>query len=176
MLGLGVALVCVHHVVAVAVMSVDLGSEWMKVAVVSPGVPMEIALNPESKRKTSVAVSMKDGERKFGSDAMVVCVKSPKHCYRYLLDLLGKKLDHPAVAAYQARFPMYKLEADPDRGTVVFRHDEDTVYSVEELLGMILAHAKSQAESYTGQTVRCEYPGIQYLDQLFIAGHFAGTP
>ena len=156
MLGLGVALVCVHHVVAVAVMSVDLGSEWMKVAVVSPGVPMEIALNPESKRKTSVAVSMKDGERKFGSDAMVVCVKSPKHCYRYLLDLLGKKLDHPAVAAYQARFPMYKLEADPDRGTVVFRHDEDTVYSVEELLGMILAHAKSQAESYTGQTVRCD--------------------
>ena len=115
-----------------------------------PGVPMEIALNPESKRKTSVAVSMKDGERKFGSDAMVVCVKSPKHCYHYLLDLLGKKLDHPAVLAYQKRFPQYKLEADEERGTVVFRHDEETTYSVEELLGMILAHAKTQAETYTG--------------------------
>ena len=33
--GLGVLLVCLHHVAAVAVMSVDLGSEWMKVAVVS---------------------------------------------------------------------------------------------------------------------------------------------
>jgi len=152
--GLGVLLVCLHHVAAVAVMSVDLGSEWMKVAVVSPGVPMEIALNPESKRKTSVAVSIKDGERKFGSDAMVVCVKSPKNCYYYLLDLLGKKIDHPAVKAYQARFPQYKLEADSERGTVVFRHDEDTSYSVEELLGMILAHAKTQAESYTGQPVR----------------------
>ena len=115
---------------------------------------MEIALNPESKRKTSVAVSIKDGERKFGSDAMVVCVKSPKHCYYYLLDLLGKKLDHPLVVAYQQRFPYYKLEADPERGTVMFRHDEDTVYSVEELLGMILAHAKTQAETYTGQAVR----------------------
>lgn len=30
---------------SVAVMSVDLGSEWMKVAIVKPGVPMEIALN-----------------------------------------------------------------------------------------------------------------------------------
>ena len=34
-LGLGVALVCVQHVMAVGVMSVDLGSQWMKVAVVS---------------------------------------------------------------------------------------------------------------------------------------------
>ena len=111
---------------------------------------MEIALNPESKRKTSVAVSMKDGERKFGSDAMVVCVKSLQHCYHYPLDLL----EQPAVAAYQARFPQYKLEADPERGTVMFRHDEETIYSVEELLGMILAHAKTQAETYTGQAVR----------------------
>ena len=39
---------------------------------------MEIVLNPESKRKTNMVVSMKDGERKFGSDAMNVCVKSPK--------------------------------------------------------------------------------------------------
>lgn len=138
----------------VAVMSVDIGSEWMKVAVVSPGVPMEIALNPESKRKTSVAVSIKDGERKFGSDAMAVCVKSPKHCYVYLLDLLGKKVDHPLVKSYKTRFPQYRIEADPVRGTVVFRHDEDTTYSVEELVGMLLSHAKTQAESFTEQTVK----------------------
>lgn len=30
---------------SIAVMSVDLGSEWMKIAIVKPGVPMEIALN-----------------------------------------------------------------------------------------------------------------------------------
>lgn len=29
----------------VAVMAVDLGSEWMKMAIVKPGVPMEIVLN-----------------------------------------------------------------------------------------------------------------------------------
>lgn len=31
--------------VSVAVMSIDLGSEWMKMAIVKPGVPMEIVLN-----------------------------------------------------------------------------------------------------------------------------------
>jgi len=149
-----IALVVLDTAVGVSVMSVDIGAEWMKVAVVSPGVPMEIALNPETKRKTSVAVSIKDGERKFGSDAMGVCVKSPKHCYVYLLDLLGKKVEHPLVKAYKERFPQYIIEADPERGTVVFRHDEETTYSVEELIGMVLAHAKTQAESFTEQTVK----------------------
>lgn len=40
--------VCVLYFVfevSVAVMSVDLGSEWMKMAIVKPGVPMEIVLN-----------------------------------------------------------------------------------------------------------------------------------
>merc|ERR1712142_311091 len=71
-----------------------------------------------------------------------------------LLDLLGKKVDHPLVKSYQARFPQYKIEADPERGTVMFRHDSETVYSVEELLGMIFVHAKTQAETFTEQAVK----------------------
>jgi hypothetical protein len=39
-------------------------------------------------------------------------------------------------------------------GTVQFRLDEDTAYSVEELLGMILAHAKQQAEDFTQQKIK----------------------
>merc|ERR1719211_560873 len=85
---------------------------------------------------------------------MVVCVKKPKYCYAYLLDLLGKKVDHPIVTAYKARFPQYEIEADPIRGTVIFRHDSETTYSVEELLGMILSHAKTQAETFTEQPIK----------------------
>jgi len=145
-----------YSVSGIAVMSVDLGSEWMKIAVVSPGVPMEIVLNPESKRKTSMAVSLKDGERKYGSDAMTVCVKSPKHCYRYLLDLLGKKADHPLVSDYKTRFPEHAISACPERGTVLFTSPDspETTYSVEELVGMMLAHAKQQAEVYTEQNIK----------------------
>ena len=46
-------------------------------------------LNPESKRKTAVAVSLRDGERTFGSDALSAGVRFPKTCYFYLLDLLA---------------------------------------------------------------------------------------
>jgi len=136
-----------------AVMSVDLGCEWMKIAVVSPGVPMEIVLNPESKRKTSVAVSLQGGERKFGSDAMNVCVKSPKNCYTHLVDLLGKKTDNPMVELYKARFPHHNIR-ESDRGTVEFVLSDDVSYTVEELLGMIFSHAKLQAETYAEQKIK----------------------
>jgi hypoxia up-regulated 1 len=35
----------VFTVDSLAVMSVDLGTEFMKIAIVKPGIPMEIALN-----------------------------------------------------------------------------------------------------------------------------------
>uniref|UniRef100_A0A0K2TA14 Hypoxia up-regulated protein 1 n=1 Tax=Lepeophtheirus salmonis TaxID=72036 RepID=A0A0K2TA14_LEPSM len=137
-----------------AVMSVDLGSEWFKVAVVSPGVPMEIALNVESKRKTATTVSFRDGERAFGSEALQNCVKYPKTCYVYFIDLLAKSIDHPVVQNFKEKFPYYDLEEDPSTGGVRFKHAENEYYTPEELLSMILTHARSIAESYTGQKIK----------------------
>ena len=113
-----------------------------------PGVPMEIALNIESKRKTATVVAFRDGQRSFGDEALGIGVKFPNLCYSYFLDLLGKKMDHPAVTSFQERFPHYTLESDPVRGTVVFRHNETTTYSPEELLGMLISHAQFIAERY----------------------------
>lgn len=93
---------------AAAVMSVDLGTEWMKVGVVSPGVPMEIALNRESKRKTPAILAFRDGLRTFGEDAVTVGIREPAAAYGYLLDLLGKTIDNPIVDLY--RCVMKKLD------------------------------------------------------------------
>ncbi|XP_071440991.1 hypoxia up-regulated protein 1, partial [Hetaerina americana] len=134
----------------IAVMSVDLGSEWMKIAIVSPGVPMEIALNKESKRKTPVAVAFRDGERSFGEDAAALGVRFPANAYAYLPLLLGQKVNSSAVRLYRKRFPYHKIVADPDRGTVVFQHDSGTQYSVEELVGMLLEVARGTAQSAAG--------------------------
>ncbi|KAI4462648.1 hsc70cb isoform g-related [Holotrichia oblita] len=76
-------------------MSIDFGSEWMKIGIVSPGVPMEIALNKESKRKTPTIISYRDNIRTFGEDAQTVGIRFPKNSYQYLLDLLGKGINHP---------------------------------------------------------------------------------
>lgn len=84
-----------------AVMSVDLGSEWMKVGVVSPGVPMEIALNRESKRKTPAIIAFRDNTRTIGEDAQTIGIREPSAAYGYLLDLLGKTIDNPIVDLYR---------------------------------------------------------------------------
>ena len=115
---------------------------------------MEIALSKESKRKSPVAVAFRDGERTFGSEALATGVKYPKACYINFLDLLGKKIDHALVKDFSRKFPYYTLVPCPERDTVCFKHDEETTYSVEELVAMMLAHAKSIAEAFTNQKVK----------------------
>ncbi|XP_063538497.1 hypoxia up-regulated protein 1 [Cydia strobilella] len=135
-----------------AVISIDLGSEWLKIGIVSPGVPMEIVLNKESKRKTPAVVAFRDGVRTFGEDAVTVGVRFPKNSYKYLLDLLGKTYDHPLVQAYKERFPYYEI-VESARGTPEFVHDENTRFTPEELVAQFLAKAKDFAEINHGQQI-----------------------
>lgn len=138
---------------AVAVMSVDLGSEWMKVAIVSPGVPMEIALNRESQRKTAVVVALRDGERCFSDLAVSLGIRFPEKIYGYLLDLLGKNISNPIVELYRQRFPFYKITGDPERGTIIFHHPEGPTFTPEELLAMVLKSAQQIASNAAGQPI-----------------------
>ena len=95
---------------SVAVMSIDLGSEWMKVAIVSPGVPMEIVLNFDSGRKTPIAISFRDGERLVGDSALTVGTRFPEKTFSYFLDLLAKHENSSAVQLFRKRFPHHKIE------------------------------------------------------------------
>ncbi|KAM6983533.1 hypoxia up-regulated protein 1 [Tautogolabrus adspersus] len=142
------------HTVSVAVMSVDLGSEWMKMAIVKPGVPMEIVLNKESRRKTPIAVCLKENERLFGDSALAVSVKNPKTVYRHLQSLLGKKHDNVQVALYQKRFTEHELQEDPVRGTVFFKNSEEIQYTPEELIGMVLNYSCALAQDFAEQPIK----------------------
>ncbi|XP_053451184.1 hypoxia up-regulated protein 1 isoform X2 [Nycticebus coucang] len=137
-----------------AVMSVDLGSESMKVAIVKPGVPMEIVLNKESRRKTPVTVTLKENERFFGDSAASMAIKNPKGTLRYFQHLLGKQADNPHVALYQARFPEHELNFDPERQTVRFQISPQLQFSPEEVLGMVLNYSRSLAEDFAEQPIK----------------------
>uniref|UniRef100_A0A5F9CNU0 Hypoxia up-regulated protein 1 n=1 Tax=Oryctolagus cuniculus TaxID=9986 RepID=A0A5F9CNU0_RABIT len=137
-----------------AVMSVDLGSESMKVAIVKPGVPMEIVLNKESRRKTPVMVTLKENERFFGDSAAGMAIKNPKATLRYFQHLLGKQADNPHVALYRARFPEHELSFDPQRQTVHFQISPQLQFSPEEVLGMILNYSRSLAEDFAEQPIK----------------------
>lgn len=137
-----------------AVMSIDLGSEFMKIAIVKPGIPMEIVLNEESDRKTSTIVALRNGDRFFGKAAEGQAVKFPKQAFWYLTNIVGRKFDHPDVKLYRERFPYYNMVKDEERGTVLFKMDDETTYSPEELLAMVLEKAREYAQAFTDQSIK----------------------
>ncbi|XP_055958763.1 hypoxia up-regulated protein 1 isoform X2 [Patella vulgata] len=144
----------IHYSDGLAVMSVDFGSEYMKIAIVKPGVPMEIVLNKESSRKTRTIVAFRDGERHFSNMAHTTGIKFPQKAYWYLLNLVGKRFDDPHVELYRQRFPYYNIIKDEDRGTLLFQHDDETTYTPEELLAMVLENARDSAEAFAEQSIK----------------------
>eukprot|EP00842_Homolaphlyctis_polyrhiza_P004432 jgi/Hompol1/4990/HPOL_004075-RA len=110
---------------------------------------LETVLNRESKRKTSAVVSIRNGVRTYGSEAVSMGMRFPKETYAGLKNLLGQKYDAQHAVEFRAAFPNVMIE-DPARGTIAFKLDDSTVYSVEELVAMLLAHAKQQAVAHSG--------------------------
>ncbi|KAK8914405.1 Heat shock 70 kDa protein 17 [Platanthera zijinensis] len=77
-----------------AVASIDLGSEWMKVAVVDlkPGQsPISIAINEMSKRKSPALVAFNAGNRLVGEEAAGIIARYPNKVY----SRSGTRLENP---------------------------------------------------------------------------------
>lgn len=55
--------------VAASVLAIDYGSDWIKASLMKPGVPFDVLLNKDSKRKIQSSVGWKKSDRLFGSDA-----------------------------------------------------------------------------------------------------------
>lgn len=57
------------HCALASVLAIDYGSEWIKASVMSPGIPFDVLLNKDSKRKIQASVGWKHTTRYFGTDA-----------------------------------------------------------------------------------------------------------
>ncbi|NXA56241.1 HYOU1 protein, partial [Nothocercus julius] len=108
----------------------------------------------ESRRKTPVAVSLKENERLFGDGALGMSIRTPKVAFRYFQDLLGKRMENPQVALYRSRFPEHELVKDERRQTVVFKLSQTMQYSPEEMLGMVLNYSRGLAEEFAEQPIK----------------------
>ncbi|KHK00005.1 DnaK family protein [Oesophagostomum dentatum] len=138
---------------ALAAMSIDLGSEFIKIGLVKPGVPMEIVLNKESRRKTPNVLVIRNNERLFAEAAAAVATKYPNSAYHSILTLLAKQKGDPSVDLYKKRFPFVAFTYDETRNTVAFPSDNVT-YNVETLLAMILWSARQTTEAFALQRVK----------------------
>ena len=60
------------QLICASVIGIDYGTDWFKVSIVKPGVPLDIVLNRESKRKTSSIVALRNNIRHMGTDAVAL--------------------------------------------------------------------------------------------------------
>ncbi|CAE6961102.1 hyou1, partial [Symbiodinium sp. CCMP2456] len=146
------------------IMSVDLGHEFFKVALMRQGVPLEIVLNSHSKRKTSTAVSYFEASRVFGDDALAHVGKAPTKVPLFFHNTLGQNFtseaDVQAGGAWWKEFGLselfykYDLGYDEERGVPTFKLG-DMVAEGEEVLASIFSFAKKMSEdSADGKSVR----------------------
>ena len=56
--------------VLATVLAIDYGAEFITASLMKPGLPFDVLLNKDSKRKISSAVGGKRGDRVFGGDAV----------------------------------------------------------------------------------------------------------
>ncbi|KAG2181833.1 hypothetical protein INT44_008649 [Umbelopsis vinacea] len=141
------------HSVQAAVMSIDYGTEWFKVGLIKPGIPLDIALNKDSKRKTQAVVSIRGNERMYGGDAVNLAGRFPQATYFNLKSLAGRLYDDPHCAEYRNRF-VNNMIKDPIRGTPLFQHDHNTTFTVEELIAFQFQNAKEQASANANEAVK----------------------
>jgi hypothetical protein len=52
-----------------SVLAIDYGTDWIKASLMKPGVPFDVLLNKDSKRKIQSSVGWKRNDRLFGTDA-----------------------------------------------------------------------------------------------------------
>ncbi|KAL8858182.1 MAG: hypothetical protein Q9178_005359 [Gyalolechia marmorata] len=149
-----------------AVLGIDLGTEYIKTALVKPGIPLEIVLTKDSKRKETAAVAFKPSksssepnafpERVYGGDALALSARFPRDVYSNLKPLLAQQYQkNDLVGTYQQRFPELGIHEYTSRGTVGFSSSSfpwmEDPFSVEELLAMELKNIRANAAAMAGK-------------------------
>ncbi|MCJ1229071.1 lumenal Hsp70 protein [Toensbergia leucococca] len=154
---------------ASAVLGIDLGTEYIKAALVKPGIPLEIVLTKDSKRKETAAVAFKPlksqistsdpdvfPERIYGGDALALSARFPADVYPNLKPLLGMTLtQNEVVNQYQSKYPGLRIVEGKGSGGLGFSSESfgsgKEPFLVEELLAMELQNIRSNAEALAGK-------------------------
>lgn len=92
-----VALTLPAAVTGRSVLGVDLGSMYMKVALVKSGSPLQIVTNMHSKRKTEQMVLFDQQQRFYGADANGLLQRKAQFTPSSMSEFLGRDVSHPNV-------------------------------------------------------------------------------
>lgn len=151
---------------ASAVIGIDVGTEYIKAALVKPGIPLDIVLTKDSKRKEVAAVAFKPNqnapivgqfpERLYGGDALALAARFPGDVFSNLKPLLPNPIgDISVVEEYGRLHPALELVKGSASTSLAFRSKsfaaDDGLFTVEELLAMELKSIKDNAQLMAGK-------------------------
>jgi hypoxia up-regulated 1 len=72
MLRIHIILASLFAYASASLLAIDYGGEWIKASLIKPGVPFDVLLNRDSKRKIQSSVAWKGEDRMFGGDAFAL--------------------------------------------------------------------------------------------------------
>ncbi|KIR59895.1 hypoxia up-regulated 1 [Cryptococcus bacillisporus CA1873] len=109
-----------------AVLAIDYGAEFTKLSLIKPGVPFDVVLDKDSKRKIASVVGWKRDERVFGAEAKMAATRFPDTHYPFIKPLLG--------AITPNTFPVYPVNPHVTNNTLYFPHPSPPSYISPELV------------------------------------------
>ncbi|EED89924.1 heat shock protein, partial [Thalassiosira pseudonana CCMP1335] len=130
-----------------AILGVDLGSLYMKVALVQRNSPLEIVTNLHSKRKTEQMVLFDAGSRFYGADASSLMARKPHLTPSQMSVMLGRDAEHPSVQVLKERHYQFTPKYNETRSGICLTIDGNE-FTPEELVAMVLTHAKDITQAY----------------------------
>ncbi|KAK0937507.1 lumenal Hsp70 protein [Friedmanniomyces endolithicus] len=186
-----------------SVLGLDFGTLNIKAALVKPGIPLEIVLTKDSKRKETAALAFKPNrdsknqilaengtfpERAYGGDALALQGRMPGEVFPNLKSLLGLPADGSSemMKTYNTRYPAVMIGQMEEIGMVMAKShafvNEEPPWSVQELLAMELANVKRNAEAMAGKGMSVEdavvtVPAFYTADErraILLAAELAG--
>jgi len=145
----GLLMSSMTYVSAKAILGIDLGSIYMKVALVQRGAPLEIVTNMHSKRKTEQMILFDQGTRLYGSDANSLLARKPTKTPIGMSIMLGRDEDHPAVKVLsERRYPLTPAYNETRNGLYLSIDGGKQVHTPEELTAMVLHYAEEFTHHY----------------------------
>jgi hypoxia up-regulated 1 len=109
--------------------------------------------NFQSKRKTPTCISFYKGERLFGSDSFALMPRKPEVSFSKLFRMLGKAPEHPHLQELERHYFPFELYANETWGATSLKLEE-AYYHPEELLAMMMQHARDMTKSYGGKMIK----------------------
>ncbi|GAA5888399.1 hypothetical protein JCM6882_008607 [Rhodosporidiobolus microsporus] len=136
---------------AASLLAIDYGTDSFKASLVKPGIPFDVLLTKEGKRKTPAVVSFRGEDRFVGGDAASLATRFPQDTVPSVKLLLAHPPSHPQSQLHSSLFNLRQSTTSRLSPTV---STSKGAWPVEEVLAYQFSYAKELAEEHAKEAVR----------------------